>query len=80
MEIQSVQPRRHGSWFIDQRISSEGSLYLASKFDPRFLILPYLEKESSRFCPLDQIIGPKIPITGASSWKLEEICDVNDKY
>ena len=80
MELQSVQPRRHGSWFIDQRISSDNFLYLASKIDPRFLILPFLEKDPLRFRPLDQIVLSKIPLTGSQDWKLDEICDVNDKH
>jgi len=80
MELQSVQPRRHGSWFIDQRVSSDKDLYLASPVDPRFLILPYLEKQSTRFCPLDQIVVNSVPLEGSLCWKLDEICDVNDKY
>ena len=79
MEIQSVQPRRHGSWFVDQRVSSDSSIYLASPIDPRFLVLPALEKSSARYCPLNQIITNAIPLEGSTKWKLFEICDINDK-
>ena len=89
-ELQSVQWRNHGSWFINQRVSSRKKLYLASKIDPRFFILPYFERSlnnecQGKFCPLNQIITPynvedRFPLTNISQWKLDEICDVNDRF
>ena len=80
LELQSVIMKRHSSWFFDQRVSSNSALYLGSNLDPRFLIIPFLEKSKSRFCLLDQIIPSKIPTTNILSWKLDEVCDINDKY
>lgn len=72
-ELQVVEPNVHGSWFINQRISSDGKFYLVSRIDPRFLCLPYLEKSGSKYCPLDQIITrtegcDRIPIEKATTW------------
>lgn len=83
-ELQSIQPSRFGSWFINQRVSSNKTMYMASRLDPRFLCLPYFEKSAGKFSPLDQIIfvGDKFarfPFNLAHTWKLYEICDVNDK-
>ena len=86
-EMQSVQWKNHGSWFINQRVSSRKLFYLASKIDPRFLLLPYLEKAEckGKFSPLSQIIiadgieAPRLPLENVPQWKMDEICDVNDK-
>ena len=83
-ELQSTQPRKYSSWFINQRVSSSQLLYTASVFDPRFLCLPFLEKSAAKFSPLDQIVFmdgnySRFPFSRASSWKMHEICDVNDK-
>ncbi len=82
-ELQVAQPRRFGSWFINQRVSSSKSIYFGSKIDPRFLCLPFFER-NTRYSPLDQIIVPvdgfsNLPLGNVKEWKLEEICDVNDK-
>lgn len=82
-ELQSVQPRKFGAWLIDERVSSDPGFYIATKFDPKFLLLPFLEK-SSKFSPLDQILTfcegcDRIPIENHIQWGLDEVCDVNDK-
>lgn len=82
-ELQSVQPRKYGAWFIDQRVSSKSSFLMASKFDPKFLLLPFLEK-ATRYSPLDQIITfvegcDRIPLQHCADWNLGDICDVNDQ-
>ena len=83
-ELQSIQPRRHGSWFINQRVSSSPVIYVASKIDPRLLCLPFLESSSGKYSPLDQIVVPRdgcarMPLARSNTWKMEEMCDVNDK-
>lgn len=83
-ELQSIQPRRHGSWFINQRVSSSPTFYMASKIDPRLLCLPFLESSNGKYSPLDQIVCYKdgcarIPLFLSNKWKMEEMCDVNDK-
>lgn len=83
-ELQSVQPRRHGSWFVNQKVISNGSFLVANKIDPRFLLLPFFENSSQKYSPLNQIVLPsencnRIPLEHASTWKLDEVCDVNDK-
>ncbi|KAJ1409652.1 ribonuclease H2, subunit B [Ochromonadaceae sp. CCMP2298] len=82
-EVQVAQPRKHGSWFINQRVCSSGSIHLVSKLDPRFLCLPFLAK-STKYSPLDQVVHlpeqyARFPFGAAGGWKLHEICDVNDK-
>ena len=85
LELQSIQPKKHGSWFINQVVSSSNNFYTASKLDPRFLCLPFLEKAGARFCPLDQIITTsdivgcsRLPLSNWSKWNLHEIADVKD--
>lgn len=83
-EIQRTQPRKYCSYFINQRVSSGQYLYLANQFDIRFLILPFLEKSATKYCPIDQIMimnekYSRFPFQYINNWKLNEICDVNDK-
>lgn len=83
-ELQVTQPRKYSSWFINQRVSSGQNIYMANVFDPRYLCLPFLEKSAGKFSPLDQIVFldakyARFPFTRASTWKLNEVCDVNDK-
>jgi hypothetical protein len=84
-ELQSAEARRFGSWFIDQRVSSDPHFYVANKIDPRFLVLPYFEKEAgAKFSPLDQVmmIGDgydRMPLKEAATrWKLDEMLDMKD--
>lgn len=84
-ELQSVLPKKHGSWFVNQKVSSNPSFYMASKIDPLFLCLPYFETRT-QFSPLDQIIissdetstCARIPLNNSANWKLENIADVKD--
>jgi len=83
-ELQVTQPRKYSSWFINQRVSSGQDIYMANVFDPRFLCLPFLEKSAGKYSPLDQIVFmdakyARFPFSRASSWKMGEMCDVNDK-
>ena len=36
------------SWFLDDTVQSDGALFLTTKVDPLFLILPYIAKVSSK--------------------------------
>lgn len=85
MELQCIEPKKRGSWFINQRVSSSSKVYVATKFDPRFLCLPYLERAGARYCPLDQVVCTndtagcsRLPLTKSREWKLDEITDVKD--
>jgi Ydr279p protein family (RNase H2 complex component) wHTH domain len=81
-ELQTAQPNKYGAWLIDDRVSSDNLFYIATKFDMRFLCLPFIEK-ADKYSPLDQIIMQqdgcdRIPLIGVESWHLDEMCDVND--
>ena len=83
-EFQSFEPRTFASWFIDQKVSSSESLYLATRIDPRFLVLPFIMK-ALKYSPIEQLITHtpgcgRIPITTIKSWKMSDMCDVNDKF
>ena len=85
LELQKVDPALFGSWFINQRVSSSKHFFLASRIDPRFLLLPYILKNGHRYSPIDQLITPetdcdRIPTKNISNWKLEDMCDVNAKF
>ena len=43
------------SWFIGNTVVSNGSIFMASKFDPLFLVLPFL-RAAKKFEPLPQTI------------------------
>ena len=43
------------SWFIEDTVESIGSMYMASKFDPLFLVLPFL-RAAKKIEPLTQIL------------------------
>ena len=58
-ELQSIQPRKNSSFFVNQRINSSKEFYIANKIDPRFLLLPYFENSNGKFSPLDQIVVSK---------------------
>lgn len=48
---------KYRSWFIDDSVSSSGKIFVASKFDPVFVFLQYLELHcSEKAQPLDQIL------------------------
>ena len=85
MELQSIEPKKRGSWFVNQRVSSSSKVYVATKFDPRFLCLPYLERASAKYSPLDQVVCTndtagcsRLPLTRSGQWKLDEVTDVKD--
>ncbi|XP_055543816.1 ribonuclease H2 subunit B isoform X2 [Wyeomyia smithii] len=54
------------SWFVDESVHSNGKIYLPTKIDPLFLIIPYLAKQcENRAVPLDHIlIDDDFPHTG----------------
>lgn len=84
-ELQAASIRKHAAWFINQRVSSSSTIYMANKMDPRFLCLPCFLKSAAQYSPLNQIITAaegfdRIPLSSISSWKIEEICDVNDQF
>jgi len=82
-ELQTARIRKYNSWFVNQRVSSNGSISLGTRFDPKFLILPFLEKAGSKFSPLDQIVpviegSTRIPLTSATCWSLHLVADIKD--
>jgi len=45
----------HRSWFIEETVQSDGKLYLATIFNPIYIVLPYLIK-AEKLVPLDQLL------------------------
>lgn len=86
-EIQKYQSK-YMSWFINQRVNDSSEYHIVNQIDMRFLCLPFLLKNGSRYSPLDQIIRydesdvnfDRIPIEHANTWKLADMCDINDKF
>ena len=83
-ELQSSQIRRHGSWMLDNYMIGNSSISIATKIDPRFLLLPFLLK-STKYSPLDQIVThidgcDRLPLEYSNTWNLDEICDINDSF
>jgi len=46
------------SWFVDESVQKDGSMYMITPIDPLFLALPYLEKSAAQniFTTLDNIL------------------------
>ncbi|XP_058452275.1 ribonuclease H2 subunit B [Malaya genurostris] len=45
------------SWFINESVCSNGQIYLPSRIDPLFLVLPYIEKNCSiKSIPLEHVL------------------------
>lgn len=81
-ELQRVSVRKLGCVFTEQKISADSSVYMATQFDPRYLLLPFLANSGGRFCPMDQILTyvegcSQIPLHAIKTWKMSEMCDVN---
>ncbi|CAM9888941.1 unnamed protein product [Chrysoparadoxa australica] len=90
LEIQLIKPpdsskprkkgetkMHYGSYLLDQRVQSCGNLYVATRVDPTFLALPLLEKNSSNWSPIEQLLGQEI--LKCDHLALNSVCDVNDK-
>ncbi|KAG8187516.1 hypothetical protein JTE90_019947 [Oedothorax gibbosus] len=43
------------SWFVDNSVVQDGSLYLLTVVDPLFFILPYVNTDN-KFCPLEDLL------------------------
>jgi len=44
------------SWFIDQSVSDDGSLYILTIADPLFFILSYAKQQPGKFCPIEDLL------------------------
>lgn len=70
------------SWFVEDSVQRDGSLYVIAPIDPLFLALPYLTKHSQKFRTLEQLLvderHPPISILTdcLSPDELLNICDV----
>lgn len=53
-----TQKEKTASWLLDETIKGDGTMYICSKFDPLYLILPYLMKACSngKFVLLNQVL------------------------
>ncbi|XP_055614403.1 ribonuclease H2 subunit B [Uranotaenia lowii] len=50
------EPKR--SWFMDESVCSNGKIYIPTRMDPLFLIIPYLEKNcTGKAVPLEHILA-----------------------
>ena len=57
LEINKGASQYPRSWFVDERVISDGSVLLMSKVDPLFLLLPVLNKDKSRFHNMAQLLS-----------------------
>lgn len=81
-EIQAARPREPqelGSFFIDQSVQEDGSVLMASRIDPLFLLLPVLSKHATKWCPLDQALAEAGcgGLRGLRHLDANKLCDVN---
>lgn len=81
LEIQVAKPRGSelASVFIDQSVQEEGALYMASRIDPLFLLLPVLTKHATKWCPLEQALAEagQRDLRGLHHLDAQKLCDVN---
>lgn len=54
----NVLKKKYSSWFVDNSVISDGSLYIWSPIDPLFLLLPALERAQLQgsFCSVEHIV------------------------
>lgn len=81
-ELQAARPREPqelGSFFIDQSVQEDGSVLMASRIDPLFLLLPVLSKHATKWCPLDQALAEAGcgGLRGLRHLDANKLCDVN---
>ncbi|CAM9323267.1 unnamed protein product [Choristocarpus tenellus] len=83
LEIQASRPRDHeqASFFIDQSVQADGTVYTATRVDPLFLLLPVLKKHATKWCPLDQALAEADcgGLKGLRHLDASKLCDVNDR-
>lgn len=82
-ELQSAQFSKYGSWFLNQRISSNSEFYMATKLDSTYLAIPLLRKCADAYRPIDQIIHPSEEhgrhlLQCVNRKLLSRICDVKE--
>lgn len=87
-EIQQTRHKRCASWFIDETVQKDGSLFVLTPVDPLFLALPILDKarfehatkeskESGIFCTAFQIFEQNNLLHKfVQHEQLELLCDV----
>ncbi len=96
LELQGATISKYGSFLIHNRVSSSNQIFLASKFDPRFSLLPLFYMAREKYSPLPQILitmseENAMFSSGAPSlfddimkdpkrFKLDDLCDINDKH
>lgn len=44
------------SWFIEESVSDDGSLFILTICDPLFFILPYADQVQGKFCPIEDLL------------------------
>eukprot|EP01133_Synstelium_polycarpum_P008653 gene8653-10153_t len=84
LEIERLQ-MQPSSWFIDNGVRHDGSLYVTSYIDPLFLLIPFFEKSRSKtkdsYCGVSSLrADAEYSVLGKSGYKvdldqLELICD-----
>lgn len=73
----------HSSWFIQDTVEKDGSLFMMTPADPLFFILPYICQES-RYCQLEDILvdennlDVKQLLVCCSKKDIENIADLKD--
>lgn len=55
-KVNQTSTSTEASWFVGDWVKQDGSLYVASYYNPMYLLLPVLERNAKSFRPLDQII------------------------
>lgn len=70
-----VVKKKYSSWFIDDSVIADGSLYIWTPVDILFLLLPALEKSRSQgtFCSIDHVV--ECMDCGQDGYRLMSIID-----
>ena len=80
LELQEAAPldAEPRSWLVDQTVHKDGTLFLATRVDPLFFLLPLLQNNGTRYSPFGQICSPEIHRVCPEA-RASQIADVNDK-
>ncbi|KAI8907643.1 hypothetical protein PhCBS80983_g02820 [Powellomyces hirtus] len=90
LELQQVDGNERTSWFIDNTVQKDGSIYAFSPFDPLLLVLPILDarrrktpETAGSFLSLEDLLHieehseiARLTAIAALPAKLDSICDI----
>lgn len=82
LELNAIKTELPRSWFIDQSVQQDSTLYVGTPVDPLFLVLPLLTTARDKFTDLAQLLAsrtdrPHLRYLSKCNIDPTPICDIN---